>query len=67
MIMASKIMVKLIRSSIGRPKGQKMTLKGLGLTRLHKSVILEDTAETRGMIRKVAHLVEVRELKPDEV
>ncbi len=60
--MASKIRVKLIRSGLGRPERQRMTLRGLGLTRMNKSVILEDTAETRGMIRKVSHLVEVSEV-----
>jgi len=65
--MANKIRVKLIRSGIGRPKTQKMTLRGLGLTRMNRSVIIEDTSETRGMIRKVAHLVEVTELGAREV
>ena len=60
--MANKIRVKLIRSGIGRPKGQRLTLRGLGLTRMNKSVILEDTAETRGMVRKVSHLVELGEV-----
>ncbi len=60
--MANKIQVKLMRSGIGRLKRQRMTLRGLGLTRMNKSVILEDTAETRGMIRKVSHLVEVMEV-----
>ncbi len=61
--MANKIKVTLIRSGIGRPKDQRMTLRGLGLMRLNRSVILEDTAETRGMIRKVSHLVEVKEVE----
>jgi large subunit ribosomal protein L30 len=60
--MANKIRVKLIRSGIGRPKGQRLTLRGLGLTKMNKAVILEDTAETRGMIRKVSHLVELGEV-----
>ena len=33
--------------------------QGLGLTRMHKSVELNDTAPIRGMIRKVSHLVKV--------
>ncbi|MEJ5375614.1 MAG: 50S ribosomal protein L30 [bacterium] len=57
--MAGKIRVTLVRSGIGRPETQKRTLKGLGLTRLNRSVILEDTAEVRGMVRKVSHLVVV--------
>jgi large subunit ribosomal protein L30 len=57
--MALKLKVTLIRSGINRPELQKLTIKGLGLTRMHKSVVLNDTAPIRGMIRKVAHLVKV--------
>src|SRR5205807_1400115 len=48
-----------IRSGINRPEAQKRTIKGLGLTGMHKSVVLNDTAAIRGMIRKVSHLVKV--------
>jgi len=61
--MAGKIMVKLVRSAIGRPETQRRTLEGLGLKRLNRRVVLEDTAEVRGMIRKVAHLVRVEPLE----
>jgi len=57
--MANKIKVTLIRSGIGRPETQKRTLRGMGLTRLNRTVILEDSAEVRGMVRKVSHLVRV--------
>ena len=57
--MALKLKVTLIRSGINRPFDQKDTIKGLGLTRMHKSVILNDTPAIRGMIRKVSHLVRV--------
>ena len=57
--MALKLKVTQVRSGIGREKSQRLTLKGLGLTRMHKSVILKDTQAIRGMIRKVSHLVEV--------
>lgn len=56
-------MVKLVRSAIGRPETQRRTLEGLGLKRLNRRVVLEDTAEVRGMIRKVAHLVRVEPLE----
>jgi len=59
MTMAGKLKVTQIRSTIGRPERQKLTIKGLGLTRMHKTVVLEDTAAIRGMIRKVQHLVRV--------
>jgi large subunit ribosomal protein L30 len=57
--MAAKLKVTLVRSGIGRPERQRRTLKGLGLTRMHRSVVLQDTAAIRGMIRKVQHLVRV--------
>jgi large subunit ribosomal protein L30 len=53
------IKIKLIRSSIGRPSKHRAVLRGMGLTKMNKVVTLQDTPETRGMIRKVSHLVEV--------
>jgi large subunit ribosomal protein L30 len=55
------IKIKLVRSSIGRPRKHRDVLKGMGLTKLHKVVDLKDTPETRGMVKKVSHLVEVIE------
>jgi len=57
--MALKLKVTLMRSGINRPEKQKLTILGLGLTRLHQSVILNDTPAVRGMIRKISHLVTV--------
>ena len=57
--MALKLKVTQIRSGIGQTQKQRLTLKGLGLTRMHKSVILNDTLPIRGMIRKISHLVQV--------
>ena len=55
--------VKVIQtgSPIGRKPGQRETLIGLGLNKLHRSRTLVDTPEVRGMIRKVAHLLRVEE------
>ena len=60
--MASKIKVTLRRSMIGRPEKHRKVLYGMGLTRLNKSVQLENTPAIRGMIRKVSHLVEAEEI-----
>ncbi len=49
------------RSTIGRPQDQRATIRGLGLRRLNHTVELEDTPSIRGMVKKVIHLVEVRE------
>lgn len=54
--------VTLRRSLIGRLKNHRACVRGLGLRRIHQSVVVEDTLCTRGMIRKVAYLVECEEL-----
>lgn len=57
--MALKLKVTLVRSGINRPQKQKDAIRGLGLTRLHKTVVLQDTPSIRGMIRAVSHMVRV--------
>ncbi|MBW1900073.1 MAG: 50S ribosomal protein L30 [Deltaproteobacteria bacterium] len=57
--MADKIKVTLVKSAIGRDKKIGQTLRGLGLTKLNKSVELKNTAAIRGMIRKVSFLVKI--------
>lgn len=55
--MGKLIKVTLLRSAIGRHRKQKETLRGLGLTRLHKTVYLPNTGTNRGMVYHVRHLV----------
>tara|TARA_R110002096_G_scaffold117461_2_gene254603 strand:- start:507 stop:692 length:186 start_codon:yes stop_codon:yes gene_type:complete len=58
--MAKKMLtVRQTGSPIGRDPSQRQTLMGLGLNKIGRAKELEDTAPVRGMIRKVAHLVEV--------
>lgn len=59
----SERMVKatLRRSPIGTSPRQRATLRGLGLTRLGKAVIVKDSPAVRGMLLAVAHLVQVEE------
>ncbi len=54
-----KITVRRVGSPIRREGDQRATLLGLGLKRANQVVELEDTPSIQGMIRKVAHLVEV--------
>jgi large subunit ribosomal protein L30 len=54
-----KITVRQTASPIRRQKDQRATLVGLGLNRLGRTSTLEDTPAVRGMIAKVAHMVEV--------
>ena len=55
------IKIKQIKSKIGAPIDQKRTLEALGLKKISQVVEVEDTPRTRGMIRKVHHLVTVVE------
>lgn len=59
--MPGQIKVTKKKSGIGRAQYFTKVLKGLGLTRLNQTVVLQDTPEIRGMIRKVAHMVSVEE------
>lgn len=51
-----------IRSSSGHSDRQRRTLTGLGLGRIGKTRVVEDTAAIRGMIDKIKHLVKVEEV-----
>jgi len=51
--------ITLVRSTIGFDERQAQVVRGLGLRRIRHSVVLPDTPETRGMILKVRHLVDV--------
>ncbi|MGZ0186431.1 MAG: 50S ribosomal protein L30 [Alphaproteobacteria bacterium] len=51
--------VKQTGSPIRREKSQRATLVGLGLNKMNRVRELEDTPSVRGMIRKVAHMVEI--------
>jgi large subunit ribosomal protein L30 len=53
--------VTLVGSPIGGTRQQRETLRGLGLTRRLRSVIVKDSPAVRGMVRKVLHLVRVEE------
>ena len=55
----STIQVTQIKSVIGRKPGQKETLIGLGLNKLNKTSVLEDTPSVRGMVNKVKHLIRI--------
>jgi large subunit ribosomal protein L30 len=55
----AKLKVTQIGSPIGRQAYQRATLKGLGLNKLRRSRVLEDTPAVRGMIESVKHLVRV--------
>jgi large subunit ribosomal protein L30 len=67
----SKLRVTWVRSTIGHKAAARGTIRALGLHRLNQSVEVADTPEMRGMLRRVAFLIEVSEtgangVAPDE-
>ncbi len=57
------VRITLVKSPIGYSKVHKATVKALGLNRLHQTIEQVDTPSLRGMLYKVAHLVEVEEVE----
>jgi large subunit ribosomal protein L30 len=57
--MTAKIKITQTGSPIGRKPGQRDTLKALGLNKIDRSSVVDDTPSIRGMVRKVHHLVRV--------
>lgn len=57
----SELTVRQVRSSIGTKPKHRGTLRALGLGRIGKTNTLPDRPEIRGMIHKVAHLIDVEE------
>ncbi len=55
-------MVKQVRSTIGRHKNQRDTLRTLGLKRIGDVTVVEDRPEVRGMLATVPHLIVVKEV-----
>lgn len=58
----NKIKVTLVRSTSGRLAAHKACVAGLGLRRMHHSVVVEDTPSVRGMINKVPYLLKIEEV-----
>lgn len=55
----NQIKIKLVRSIIGTKKSHRQTIRGLGLNRINSTSILNDTAEVRGMLRKINYLIQI--------
>lgn len=56
-----KIRIRQVRSAIGTKQGHREVLRGLGLRRIRHEVVRQDTPAVRGMVNKVAYLLEVHE------
>jgi len=59
--MTEKLKITLVKSMVGRPEKHRKVLRGMGLTKMNKTVELVDTPEIRGMVQKVSHLVKTEE------
>ena len=57
--MTGDLRITLVRSLSGRTERVRRVVKGLGLTRLHRSVTRKNTPEIRGMVEKVRFLLRV--------
>lgn len=56
---SGQLKITLVRSVIGRPHDQELTVRSLGLRRVNQSVVRPDQPAIRGMVHKIQHLVNV--------
>lgn len=57
-----KAVITQIKSHIGRPEQQRLTLQNLGLNKINRSIEVNLTPQMEGMIAKVKHLISVKEI-----
>ena len=58
-----KLRIKLVKSTIGYNRNQRLNAEALGLRKLQQEVVRVDNPQIRGMIQKIIHLVEVEEIE----
>jgi len=58
----AQLKITQVRSTIGRLPKHRRTIVALGLGRIRKTVVHDDTPAIRGMVRSVMHLVKVEEI-----
>lgn len=63
--MSGTLKITLVRSLIGRPEKHRKVVQGLGIRKLNRSVVLEDTPAVRGMVNAVSHLVKAEEINDE--
>ena len=59
--MAKMIKITLTKSTIGASPKQRKVVEALGIRKMHQTVEMADTPQTRGAVAKVSHLVTVEE------
>ncbi|MFQ5780576.1 MAG: 50S ribosomal protein L30 [Nitrospiria bacterium] len=60
--MSKQLVITLRKSCIGRPEKHRRVVAGLGLRKMNQAVVRVDTPQVRGMIQKVSHLLDVKEI-----
>lgn len=63
--MSGSLKITLVRSLIGHPQKHRKVVQGLGLRKVNRSVVLEDTRAVRGMVNVVSHLVKAEEINDE--
>jgi large subunit ribosomal protein L30 len=58
-----KVQIQLVRSVIGTPPWMRVIVRTLALRKLNDKVVVTDSPAIRGMVKKVPHLVELKELE----
>ncbi len=58
---SKQLQVTLVKSPSGRSQKHQASVRGLGLKRMHQSVVVAATPENLGMINKVAYMLKVEE------
>ncbi len=58
-----KVRIELVKSPIGYKYDQRQTAKALGLRKMHDAVVVEQTPQILGMVRKISHLVKVEQVQ----
>lgn len=59
MVKSKKVKITLVRSITGLKPGHAQCVRGLGLRKIHQSIVVDDTACNRGMITKASYLLKV--------
>ena len=59
---AKQVRLTLVKSKFGRLKNHRACISGLGLKRMHQSVVVVDTPENRGMINCVSYLLRIEQV-----
>lgn len=58
---SGQVRLTLVKSKFGRLAAHKACVSGLGLRRMHQTVVVADTPENRGMINRIAYMLRVEQ------